>query len=95
MWNTSWFVEMPYEEQISKLLSFATPGAYIVMNFLGERDSWVPDMQFEAIAIEKLRSIVENSGNSLVLTNESEYDGTDRTGAAKHWHMIGAVIKKQ
>lgn len=68
------------------------PGGYFAGQFFGPRDSWADIPGRSHFTRQQVEEML--SGLFLVQFEESEKDGQDAEGNAKHWHVFHVVARK-
>ncbi|GAB4386611.1 MAG: class I SAM-dependent methyltransferase [Phycisphaerales bacterium] len=87
------FCEPARFAQLWKVLTLAImPGGRFAGQLFGDRDSWakLPDRSHQSRdEVERLLKPFE-----IELLQEEERDGTDCSGAGKHWHVFHIIARK-
>ncbi|MBA2254809.1 MAG: methyltransferase domain-containing protein [Chloroflexi bacterium] len=67
------------------------PGATIVVNLFGPKDSWAPDEAMSFVDRDRIEGLID--GLELLVLDEVERDGEAFSGA-KHWHVFDIVARR-
>ena len=77
----------------AKLAASLEVDGAICATFFGARDEWAPIRpRMSFVTPEEVASLFSHL--SPILCQESEYDGHDVHGNAKHWHVIRVIFRK-
>lgn len=94
--NASFSLPFCHPERFAALWRIITtaiePGGRFAGQFFGERDSWAKLADRSHQTRDEVEALLR--GFAIEELREDERDGTDCTGAGKHWHVFHVVARR-